>query len=53
MKRRNGQQPAALASDLLELLATGTCASDPFLFFDVDLLEGGGYLPRLGGSIAI
>ena len=39
--------PAALTPGLVNILLTGDDFGDPFLIFDVDLRDGGGYLPRL------
>jgi len=48
-KRRPNGPPTigTLSSGLVNIILTGDNPADAFLRFEVDLLEGGDYLPRL------
>jgi hypothetical protein len=48
-RRRRPRVPITLplSSALVDVLLTGDSEADPFLVFEVDLLEGGDYLPRI------
>ena len=45
--RIHNRPPDGLTPGLVDIMLTGDSAADPFLIFDVDIRDGGSYLPAL------